>query len=370
MKQTWVILLAIVLIATVATAATAQTRPQDPVPPFPYQAIEVSYDNVKAPGVRLGGTLVIPSGKPPFPAVLLITGSGQQDRDEAIFNHRPFAVIADYLARRGIASLRVDDRGIGSSTGPVEQATSADFATDVEAGIAFLRSRPQVSSQAIGLIGHSEGGMIAPMVATVPQNQVAFIVLLAAPGVPGDRLLLEQQRALLKASGTSDKDITAQSQLLEKLLPMIKASQESTEVLTDRLIAIVKQMEPDAPEVLLRQQISFLTLPWMRFFLAYDPAPVLARVTCPVLALNGEKDLQVLADTNLPAIEQALQQAGHPKFKVVKLAGLNHLFQTAKTGAPEEYERIDETFSPKALQLIADWIDQTIRSSKSSASSL
>jgi uncharacterized protein len=363
MKWSWIVAFAVTLLLTVSGVAVAKTRPQDPKPPFPYQSVEVSYDNSKAQGVRLGGTLVIPEGKPPFPTVLLITGSGLQDRDETLFNHRPFAVIADYLARRGIASLRVDDRSIGKSTGDVRNATSADFATDVEAGVAFLKTRPEVSPQKIGLIGHSEGGLIAPMVAAKPENGIAFIILLAGPGVTGDRVLIEQQTADLKASGASTKQIESNRKVMETIVPIIKASKESRETLLDRLVKAVKEIQPKASTKKIRDNVRYLTSPWVKFFLNYDPAPALAAVKCPVLALNGAKDVQAIPQLNLTAIEQTLKRSGNQNFKTLELPGLNHFFQNAKTGAFSEYKKIEETFSPTALKLIADWIKQNARGS-------
>jgi uncharacterized protein len=360
MKRIWVVVFTVALLFTLSSAAVAMTRPQDPKPPFPYQNVEISYDNPKAQGVRLGGTLVLPEGKPPFPTVLLINGSGLQDRDGTIYKHRPFAVIADYLARRGIASLRIDDRSIGKSTGNVRNVTTADFATDVEAGVAFLKSRPEVNTERIGLIGHSEGSIIAPIVAAKTENGIAFIVMLAGTGVTGDRVFLEQQTAILRASGASEREIESNRKVLEAVLPIAAASNESREALTDRLIEVVQEIQPRTPKRKIREDMDLLASPWMRFFLTYDPASALAQVKCPVLALNGAKDVQVLPRLNLMAIERTLNQSGNQNFKTLELEGLNHLFQTAQTGAPNEYEKIEETISPSVLQLIANWIEQVI----------
>jgi hypothetical protein len=358
MKWPWIATFMVTVLLTVSNATLVKARPQDPKPPFLYQSVEVSYKNSKAQSVRLGGTFVIPKGQPPFPTVLLITGSGLQDRDETIFNHRPFAVIADYLARRGIASLRVDDRSVGKSTGDVEDATTADFATDVEAGVAFLKTRPEVVSKRIGLIGHSEGGIIAPIVAAKPENDIAFIILLAGTGVTGDRILLEQQIAITKANGANPQTIETQRKLMETLLPMIRTSNETRDALTNRLVATAKTIAPGASAEKIQGNMYRLTSPWMRFFVSYDPAPALAKVKCPVLALNGAKDVQITPQLNLTAIERILKQSGNQNFKTLELTGLNHLFQTAQTGSPSEYEEIEETFSPTALKLIADWIEQ------------
>jgi uncharacterized protein len=358
MKWTRVVAFTVTLLLTISGVAVARTRPQDPQPPFPYQSVEVSYSNSKAQGVHLEGTLVVPEGRPPFPTVMLINGSGLHDRDGTMFDHRPFAVIADYLARRGIASLRVDDRGFGESTGDARNATTADLAGDVEAGVAFLKTRSEVSPSKIGLIGHSEGGIIAPMVAAKPEHEIAFIVLLAGTGVTGDRVLLEQQTAILRASGSSTNEIESNRKVMETILPIVKTSEESREILLDRLVEAVKEIQPRMPERKIRRDMRLLTSSWVRFFVNYDPAPTLATVKCPVLALNGSKDVQVIPQQNLTAIEQTLERSGNPNFRTLELAGLNHLFQTAQTGAPDEYEEIEETFSLAALELIAAWIEQ------------
>lgn len=329
----------------------AANRPQTPAKPYPYVAVEAAYDNPVRPGVRLAGTLTVPSGVGPFPAVVLITGSGAQDRDETIFEHKPFLVLADALTRRGIAVLRVDDRGMGGSTGGSADATSADLATDVEAGVNWLRKRAEIDPRRIGLIGHSEGGIIAPMVAGSDPG-VAFIVLWAGPGVSGAQVVSEQVRALNLAAGlpqaTADHNAQAQAAILAALLAN-PDNAKAGEAMSKAAVAA-----GGAP--LDARSIALMTSHWYRAFIAYDPAPALRAVKVPVLALVGGKDTQVTAAQNLTPLKAAL--AGNPKAKVVELPGLNHMFQTAQTGSVEEYGKLEETIAPMALKTIGDWVVQ------------
>jgi len=331
-------------------ATLERRRPQDPVRPYPYQELEVSYDN-KLQGDTLAGTLTIPSGKGPFPAVLLITGSGPQDRDESLMGHRPFLVLSDWLTRNGIVVLRSDDRGVGKSTGDFAAATTADFATDAEAGVAFLKARFEVDPSKIGLIGHSEGGIIAPMVAA-RNHDVGFIVMMAGSGVPGDQILVEQTLLISEAEGMSE-DVAEKNAAKEKELLALLVKGEDSPTLQQQ---IREKLGGRANQPELSAQITALTSPWFRYFLSYDPATALRHVTCPVLALSGEKDLQVPPKQNLPALRKALEEAGNKKFEVDELPGLNHLFQTANTGAPSEYALIEETMSPIVLEKISTWI--------------
>ncbi|HZS36084.1 MAG TPA: alpha/beta fold hydrolase [Polyangia bacterium] len=331
-------------------------RPQEPKPPFPYDAVEVGYEN-GAGHVHLAGTLTRPRDSARHGAVLLITGSGPQNRDEEVFGHKPFWVIADALTRRGIVVLRVDDRGVGGSTGDPRKSTTDDFAGDALAGVEFLKTRPEVDPKHIGLVGHSEGGLIAPMVAARSRD-VAFVVLLAGTGVPGDEILLFQ-------NGVDADRVKANPALAEK------------RKLTEELFAILKQDKPDAAaqaraammkmaEVkalpadqvkgFVDAQVQTMSSPWFRRFLAIDPRDSLKKVTCPVLALNGERDQQVSAKQNLPEIAAALKAARNSDFTVEALPELNHLFQHCATGQPTEYAALEETFAPSALQKIGDWI--------------
>jgi fermentation-respiration switch protein FrsA (DUF1100 family) len=338
-------------------------RPQEPKPPFPYEVREVSYKNKQA-GITIAGTLTLPKTGGPFPAVLLITGSGAQDRDETVFGHRPFLVLADYLTRLGIAVLRVDDRGVGKSTGKFAQATSEDFAQDALAGVEYLKGVKEIDPKKIGLIGHSEGGIIAPMVA-VQSPDVAFIVLMAGTGITGEKILYSQSALILKAEGVSDDLIALDRKIKEQMFAEVEQEKDSAaadkklhQIATD---ALSKMNEKDKQTLgytteMVDMSIKELLSPWFCFFLTYDPAPTLMKVKCPVLAINGEKDMQVPANENLSAIEDALKAGGNPDVTVKELPGLNHLFQTAETGSPMEYSKIEETISPDALSTIGNWI--------------
>ena len=325
-------------------------RPQVPVKPYPYREEELTYDN-KVQNVTMAATFTIPPGKGPFPAVVLITGSGPQDRDESLMGHKPFLILSDYLTRHGIAVLRADDRGTGKSTGDFEAATTADFATDTEAGIAYLKTRPEVDLHKMGLIGHSEGGVIAPMIAA-RNHDVAFIVMMAGTGVPGDQVLVAQSEAIEIASGIDPAD-AARSAAKEKDMMTLVETEKDPAILSQKIRA---KMEGDVPEALIGLQMKQLTSAWFRYFLTYDPATALRKVTCPVLVLDGSLDKQVLPSQNLPAIRKALAEAGNQHVEIDELPGLNHLFQTAKTGAPAEYAQIEETMSPIVMEKISTWI--------------
>jgi uncharacterized protein len=325
-------------------------RPQNPERPYPYKELEVTYKNPKA-DVDLAATLTIPEGKGPFPAVLLMAGSGPHDRDETLMGHKPFLVLADYLTRKGIVVLRADKRGCGKSTGNYSLAVMADFASDGDAGVAYLKTRPEVDPKHIGLIGHSEGGLEAPMVA-LHNSDVAFVVMMAGPGVKGDQILTAQQKlieaSIGKTSAEIEKDAVTQRQIFA-----ILAKDEDETAREKELRATLAGSVPDAQ---IGMQIRVLNSPWFRDFVKYDPGPTLSKLVCPVLAINGEKDLQVPPDQNLPAIRKALETAGNKNFEVTEMPGLNHLFQNAKTGAIAEYSEIDETMSPIAMEKISTWI--------------
>jgi len=335
----------------------AYDRPQEPQPPFPYTVEEVTFDNEQA-GFTLAGTLTIPEGDGPFPGVVLITGSGPQDRNEELVGHKPFLVIADHLTRHGIAVLRYDDRGFGESDGRFPGATSADLVTDAAAAFDYLIGRAEVDTAAVGLIGHSEGGMIAPMLAA-PRSDVGFVVMLAGPGQRGADLLILQTEMLLRAEGAPDDAVAWQ---LGWVVPVIEvaASDLDDEAARAEIGDIVAGVVAADPEQVAAGELGTATEiyldPWMRFFLAHDPAPFLERLQMPVLALNGTLDMQVPVDENLSRIEQALDAAGNPDHTVRAMAGLNHLFQHAETGAIGEYARITETFAPEVLDLMSSWI--------------
>ena len=322
-------------------------RPQTPKPPFPYRSEDVGYENT-VQKVHLAGTLTLPEGKGPFPVVLLITGSGQQDRDESLLGHKPFLVLADYLTRRGIAVLRVDDRGAGGSTGDFAASTTADFVTDVQAGVAFLKTRADIDQKHIGLIGHSEGGIIAPIVAANDPS-VAFIVMMAGSGVPGDQILLFQEKLAMEVAGVAPDKVAHNIAVNRKIFDVIETDVD-TATARKQIVALLA----DQPAAIADQTAAAFTGPWLRWFAKYDPAPTLRRVHCPVLAIGGSKDVQVPVVLNLPAIRAALKS--NPDATVEELRGLNHLFQTAGTGNPDEYAKIEETISPSALKVMGDWI--------------
>jgi len=328
-------------------------RPQEPTEPYPYAAEDVVFANAEA-GINLAGTLTLPGGSGPHPAAVLISGSGPQDRNEEVFRHRPFLVLADHLTRQGIAVLRYDDRGVGESGGSFATATSADFATDAAAAIRYLQDRPEIHPGRIGLIGHSEGGVIAPLLAS-ESDDVAYVVMIAGPGVRGDSLLMMQGEAINRAAGATEQQIATNRDLQRQLFAAVSSHAPGSE-----LEAEIRQLFDESASGMTSAQVdgqvAFLTSPWVRWFLAHDPARVLERLTIPTLAVTGTKDLQVPAEANLSAIEAALTVAGNPDFTVVPLVGLNHLLQTAESGLITEYGRIEETIAPIALQTIADWI--------------
>jgi fermentation-respiration switch protein FrsA (DUF1100 family) len=344
-------------------AVEERRRPQDPEPPLPYLEEEVSYPNSSAE-IELAGTLTLPEGPGPFPAVVLISGSGPQDRNETVFGHRPFLVIADMLTRDGIAVLRFDDRGVGGSTGNHAVATTADFVGDALAGVEYLKGRPEVDAGRIGLVGHSEGGVIAPA-AAVESQDVAFIVLLAGTGITGEEILYRQGQLIARASGAADEAVQENLALQRELFAIVREEPDAA-VAAARLrqameaaTAELSEAERQAAgisDATISAEVQRVNSPWMRYFLTYDPAPTLERVGVPVLALNGELDLQVPPEVNLDAIAAALERGGNPDFTVRELPGLNHLFQEATTGSPGEYAGIDQTVSPEVMELVASWI--------------
>ena len=342
-------------------------RPQEPIKPYPYHSEDITFENKKA-GIRLAGTLTLPNKDGIFPVVILISGSGPQNRDEELLGHKPFLVISDFLTRNGIAVLRYDDRGTAQSKGDFKSATSTDFAADVESAIEYLKTRKEIDKKQIGLIGHSEGGLIAPMVANKSKD-VAFIVLLAGTGLPGDQILLSQQKLIGKSSGISDELLQENELVNRKVFDMIKES-NSLEQLNVDLTNLLNQFLADNSKIempegmskdeFVKLQISQVTNPWMLYFIKYDPSPALEKVKCPVLALGGEKDLQVSSKENLEAIKNALTKGENKNVTIKELANLNHLFQESNTGSPNEYATIEQTFSPIALNEILRWIQAQI----------
>jgi len=344
----------LVLTHRVAGLAGAELRrPQTPVKPYPYREVDAAFED-EGGHVKLAGTLTLPEGVGPFPAVVLVSGSGPNTRNEPILGHQLFLVLADHLTRHGIAVLRYDKRGTGASTGDYAKATTQDFANDADAAAIWLRGRKEVDPAKVGLIGHSEGGLIVPMVANA-DPKVDFIVMMAGPGVDGAQVLTEQGRLISKAMGLSDEQVAEGSAIRERMISVVRAEKDPTVAAAKlKAMAAANPKLKDTPAAVIDAQINEINTGWFRFFFNYDPAPALRQVRCPVLAMIGSKDLQVPPDQNLPAIRAAL--AHNPDAEVEKLPNLNHLFQTAETGAPSEYGEIEETMSPLALDTMTAWI--------------
>ena len=346
------------------TAEVAKlNRPQEPKKPYPYDEEQVSYRNEKD-NIKLAGTLTVPRGGGKNPVVLLITGSGSQDRDETIAGHRPFLVLADHLTRNGIAVLRVDDRGIGGSDMGSLSVTSENFAEDVLAGVNFLKQRKQIDPRMIGLIGHSEGGMIAPMVAARSKD-VSFIVLLAGLGQRGEDVIYAQTELIQKTQGTPAETTKHTIALARKINAIVKAETDGMRIeqrINEEIAAYEATLGDSHKELFkpaassVKSYLPIYKTPWYRFFITFDPAPVLKNVKVPVLALNGEHDLQVPAKENLDLIAAGLKAGGNVDVTVKAFPRLNHLFQTSQTGLLSEYGQIEETMSPDVLKTVSDWI--------------
>ncbi|MEG0849226.1 MAG: alpha/beta hydrolase, partial [Flavobacterium sp.] len=326
-------------------------RPQEPQKPYPYYTEEVKFEN-KTDNVVLAGTLSLPKKEGNFPAVILITGSGRQNRDEELLGHKPFLVLADYLTKKGIAVLRFDDRGAGESTGDFSKASTIDFSKDVQAGVDYLKTRKEIDKKKIGLIGHSEGGLIAPIIAGNSKD-IDFIVLLAGPGLRGDVLLLLQTELIERQSGVSNEEIKKRQEILKGAYDLVVASSANDENFKN---SVSTYFNSKFDENQAKAATNQITSNWWYTFIKMDPVVALAKVKCPVLALNGSKDLQVPAEVNLQVIEKTLAKAGNKKVTAKILPNLNHLFQECKTGSPDEYEKIEQTFSPIALEEISSWV--------------
>jgi fermentation-respiration switch protein FrsA (DUF1100 family) len=339
-------------------------RPQEPVKPYPYAEEDVHFENAGA-AIQLAGTLTLPKTAGPHPVVVLISGSGPQDRNEELAGHKPFLVIADYLTRNGIAVLRYDDRGTAESEGDFGAATTQDHATDAESAVAYLKTRKDIDQQNIGLMGHSEGGIIAPIVAA-KTDDVAFIVLLAGTGIPGDELLLMQSKAIATAQGMSGVMLERSQEINKGVFTIIKEASDTTDLesqLSEYILAEVPAAFRPAnmtEEEFVKSQTRTVLSPWMRYFIGYNPALILSKVDCPVLAVNGDKDLQVPSEANLTAIKTALEKGGNNDVTTIEFPGLNHLFQKTDTGLPSEYGTLEETFSPEALRQITDWVKEKV----------
>ncbi len=357
-----------VAMATAAEAA-APRRPQQPQPPFPYRSVDVQFPSAN-PQDQLAGTLTLPTEGKRFPLAILISGSGPQDRDSTLFDHKPFLVLADSLTRRGIAVLRYDERGVGKSAGNHTEATTKDFAADVAAAVQFARTQAEIDPQKIGLIGHSEGGMIAPMVAAM-DPEIAWLVLMAGPGVNGEQILYSQGQLIVAAEGGDAKAMATQRKVQERIFAAIKQNSAGTwdeatlekisAELEEEILAEETELSDDDRKnlnVAIRNGLTQINSPWFRFFLTYEPATALQKVRCPVLVLNGGTDLQVDPKLNLPKIEAALTEGGNQHVTVRELPNLNHLFQTCETGAISRYAQIEETLAPVLLDTIEQWLQQ------------
>jgi uncharacterized protein len=336
-------------------------RPQTPKRPFPYSEEEVVVQSGK---IKLGGTLTLPKGDGPFPAVIFLTGSGAQDRDETLFEHKPFLVISDHLVKQGFATLRLDDRGVGKSAGILAYSTIDDLAGDAVAAFEFLKARKEIKR--IGFLGHSEGGITAPLAAVrLGGTEAAFVIMLAGTGVPGDEILYEQGQAGLKAAGAPSETMAFQAKFHKTFLPLVKAEKDNAELARKIREAWEKLKSEDpaaaAADKQITPQLQMFLIPSMQSIIRHDPRPVLSQLTCPVLVLNGTLDTQVVPEQNLPAIAQALAKAKHSDFTIMSLPRLNHLFQTAKTGTLGEYGQLEETIAPQVLEIVATWLKEKTR---------
>jgi pimeloyl-ACP methyl ester carboxylesterase len=352
-------------------------RPQTPKKPYPYESIERTFENTVGP-IALSGTLTLPKGKGPFPAALLLSGSGPNDRDETLLGHQPFLVLADSLTRAGFATLRFDKRGVNKSGGKFEGATPLDFASDALAAVRYLKGCKEIDSRRIGIIGHSEGGLIAPMIAADHPDDIAFLVLLAAPGLVGHEMTLIQFDDFVSANKMTGEAVDLSRKFLNAMSGAALAPGATHASITTLHLSTTvearKRLEAAAsafagqlsePERKLMgadkegwaaAAVERFADPSMRFILAYDPQPVLYRVRCPVLAHTGAKDIQVQAKKNLPLIAAALARGGNRAVTTKEIDRLNHQFQTCSTGLPSEYGEIEETFAPVALTVISDWL--------------
>ncbi|TQI71271.1 hypothetical protein JM79_2199 [Gramella sp. Hel_I_59] len=326
-------------------------RPQEPQKPYPYNSEDISFYN-EIDKIKLAGTLTIPKNKKDFPTVILISGSGPQNRNEEIMDHKPFLILSDYLTRNGIGVLRYDDRGVGESEGEYSEATSKDLSRDTKAAIKYLHSRKEINKNKIGLIGHSEGGSIAPMIASKTKD-VSFIVLLAGPGLSGKQLLLLQKKLIEEKSGINEDAVNQSQEIFKGAYNIISNFKGNDEQLKNDLKEYFNErFNNSMGESQLNNLIVNLTSPWMKYFIKYDPSLPLKKIDIPVLALFGENDLQVPALKN----SKVFQDIGNKNIDIIKLDNLNHLFQESKTGLPNEYSEIEQTISPKVLNIISDWI--------------
>ncbi len=329
-------------------------RPQEPKAPFSYHSEEITFKN-ETDNVLLAGTFTYPKVGGNFPVVVLISGSGPQNRDSEIAGHKPFLVIADYLTKNGIAVLRVDDRGTGKSEGDHNQTSLEGFARDAESALKYLASRKEINNSKMGLVGHSLGGVIAPIVAS-RSKEVAFIVLLSGTGLRGDKLMLLQKEKMERKMSAPETTIAMGQQNMKGAYDLILKTEDLTKLQVDLKNYFTSVFGAALPENYIDKLSEQFSSPWLSDFIKFDPETSLSKTKCPVLALNGTNDLQVPAKENLEAIERILKGNGNTEVQAIALERLNHLFQESKTGLLNEYATIEQTFAPEALKIIGSWI--------------
>ena len=365
--------LPLTLIKKINGIALIRKRPQTPQPPFSYKSEDITYTN-KDGNISFGATITIPEGKGPFPAVVLVSGSGPQNRNGEMLGHQFFAVLADHLTKNGVVVLRYDERGIGKTTGNFSEATTADFAEDASAGIDYLLSRQEVNKKKVGLIGHSEGGVVVPMVATA-RKDIDFLVLLAAPGIRILDLMAEQNEAIAIKNGVSLESAKEFKMLYRRVITSIIEAPDSL-IALQNTVELIENWSVQKSKLLLTElnlastksrfdYVSTVTnqvrTKWFEYFLSINPTMYLQQLKCKVLALNGDKDIQVISTSNLAGIRNAMERSKSKKYEVRELPGLNHLFQHCTSCTANEYIEIEETFSPEALQLISNWVNKNIK---------
>lgn len=332
-------------------AVPTPPRPQEPRPPWPYSTEDVTY---RSGDITVAGTLTLPQAPGPYPAVVLVTGSGPQDRDEQIAGHKPFLLLADTLTRAGYAVLRTDDRGVGGTGGELDTSDYTDLTDDIMAGLSYLRTRPDIDGNRIGLLGHSEGGYLAPLAAQRPESNLAFVILMAGPAVSGSEVLLKQNELLLRSSGATPEEVRKQVEYVTTLTTLIRSGDldEVRRFATEHNDSLPpEQRQPQAA-------IDQLTTPYFDALVTYDPAPALRALHIPVLAFYGTKDMQVPADQSAPAARTDL--ADNPDADIHVFDGLNHLMQPADTGSPSEYPVIQTTMAPEVLSYLTAWVEKYV----------
>ncbi len=357
------ILLSILCVVIFAHTYAQDKKPQEPIPPFTYLSEEVTFQNVMD-SVMLAGTLTMPKEGSDFPVVVLISGSGPQDRNSELLGHKPFLVMADFLTKNGIAVLRVDDRGTNLSEGVYNETGVDGFVRDTEYAVEYLKTRKEISSSQMGLIGHSLGGLIAPMIANT-SDDIDFIIMLAGPGMRGDKLMLLQKEKVERSMGINDEAIAIGQKNIGGAYEIIINSEAPQDSLAVELKSYFKTAFDGAlPEAQLQLIAEQLSIPWLTDLIRHDPAEIFKNIKCPVLALNGEMDLQVPPKENLSAIESGIKANRNENVTIMELPGLNHLFQESETGMPTEYGTLEQTFSEEVLKIMSDWIWKTTRVSE------